>query len=86
MRATPCCTSVFRMSGTALPRAEDLGGSRVMGPVTSPTGLRVRHFKDPERNLIGVAGSCNDAHLSCGLGRGLEDRRGTQRRRFASGA
>ena len=52
-----------------------------MGPVTSPTGLRVRHFKDPERNLIGVAGSCNDAHLSCGLGRGLEDRRGTQRRR-----
>lgn len=40
----------------ALQRAESLGGSRVMGPVTSPNGLVVGHFKDPEGTLIGVAG------------------------------
>jgi hypothetical protein len=40
----------------ALQRAEDLGGTRVMGPATSPNGLRVGHFMDPEGSLIGVAG------------------------------
>jgi predicted enzyme related to lactoylglutathione lyase len=41
----------------ALQRAEDLGGTRIMGPVTSPNGLVVGHFKDPEGTLIGVAGT-----------------------------
>jgi len=40
----------------ALQRAESLGGRRVMGPVTSPNGLVVGHFQDPEGTLIGVAG------------------------------
>ena len=40
----------------ALQRAESLGGTRVMGPATSPNGLVVGHFKDPEGTLIGVAG------------------------------
>ena len=40
----------------ALQRAEELGGSRVMGPATSPSGLVVGHFTDPEGTLIGVAG------------------------------
>jgi predicted enzyme related to lactoylglutathione lyase len=40
----------------ALQRAESLGGTRVMGPVTSPSGLVVGHFTDPEGTLIGVAG------------------------------
>ena len=40
----------------ALQRAEELGGSRVMGPATSPNGLVVGHFKDPEGTLMGVAG------------------------------
>jgi uncharacterized protein len=40
----------------ALQRAEHLGGRRVMGPVTSPSGLVVGHFLDPEGTLIGVAG------------------------------
>lgn len=40
----------------ALQRAEELGGSRVMGPVTSPNGLVLGHFTDPEGNLMGVAG------------------------------
>jgi len=43
--------------GPALQRAEDLGGTRVMGPVTSPNGLVVGHFMDPEGALIGVAGT-----------------------------
>jgi predicted enzyme related to lactoylglutathione lyase len=43
--------------GAALQRAEELGGTRVMGPVTSPNGLVVGHFKDPEGSLIGVAGT-----------------------------
>jgi predicted enzyme related to lactoylglutathione lyase len=43
--------------GAALARAEELGGTRVMGPVTSPNGLVVGHFKDPEGTLIGVAGT-----------------------------
>jgi predicted enzyme related to lactoylglutathione lyase len=41
---------------TALQQAESLGGSRVMGPATSPNGLVVGHFTDPEGTLIGVAG------------------------------
>ncbi len=40
----------------ALHRAERLGGSRRMGPETSPSGLVVGHFSDPAGNLIGVAG------------------------------
>jgi predicted enzyme related to lactoylglutathione lyase len=40
----------------ALQRAESLGGTRVMGPATSPNGLVVGHFMDPEGTLIGVAG------------------------------
>jgi hypothetical protein len=40
----------------ALERAEELGGNRVMGPATSPNGLVVGHFRDPEGTLIGVAG------------------------------
>jgi predicted enzyme related to lactoylglutathione lyase len=40
----------------ALHRAEELGGTRTMGPATSPSGLVVGHFTDPEGNLVGVAG------------------------------
>ena len=40
----------------ALQRAEELGGTRVMGPATSPNGLVVGHFTDPEGSLVGVAG------------------------------
>jgi uncharacterized protein len=39
----------------ALAHAEQLGGVRTMGPQTSPTGLVVGHFTDPEGNLIGLA-------------------------------
>jgi predicted enzyme related to lactoylglutathione lyase len=41
----------------ALQRAEQLGGRRIMGPATSPSGLVVGHFTDPEGTLIGVAGA-----------------------------
>jgi hypothetical protein len=41
---------------TALQQAESLGGRRVMGPASSPNGLVVGHFTDPEGTLIGVAG------------------------------
>ncbi|HTW41566.1 MAG TPA: VOC family protein [Solirubrobacteraceae bacterium] len=40
---------------TALQRAEGLGGQRRMAPVTSPNGLVVGNFTDPEGNLIGLA-------------------------------
>jgi uncharacterized protein len=40
----------------ALQRAVELGGTRVMGPATSPNGLVVGHFRDPEGSLVGVAG------------------------------
>jgi uncharacterized protein len=41
----------------ALRKAEELGGTRRMGPETSPgRGLVVGHFTDPAGNLIGVAG------------------------------
>jgi hypothetical protein len=43
--------------GAALRRAEDLGGTRVMGPVKAPNGLVVGHFKDPEGTLTGAAGT-----------------------------
>jgi uncharacterized protein len=37
--------------------AEELGGRRVVGPVTAPNGLVIAHFTDPEGNLIGLAGA-----------------------------
>jgi predicted enzyme related to lactoylglutathione lyase len=40
----------------ALADAERLGGRRVMGPTTSPSGLVVGHFEDLEGNVVGVAG------------------------------
>ena len=40
----------------ALRRAQELGGTRIMGPATSPNGLVVGHFRDPEGTLVGVAG------------------------------
>jgi predicted enzyme related to lactoylglutathione lyase len=40
----------------ALQRAEALGGTRMMGPATSPNGLVIGHFTDLEGTLIGVAG------------------------------
>jgi predicted enzyme related to lactoylglutathione lyase len=43
--------------GAALRRAEELGGTRVMGPATSPNGLVVAHFSDPEGTVIGLAGT-----------------------------
>jgi predicted enzyme related to lactoylglutathione lyase len=42
--------------GAGLQRTESLGGTRVMGPATSPNGLVVGHFMDPEGTLIGVVG------------------------------
>jgi predicted enzyme related to lactoylglutathione lyase len=41
----------------ALSTAEELGGARVMGPETNPSGqLVVAHFRDPDGNLMGLAG------------------------------
>jgi predicted enzyme related to lactoylglutathione lyase len=41
----------------ALKKAEELGGTRLLGPVVKPGGgLVVGHFTDPEGNMIGVAG------------------------------
>jgi uncharacterized protein len=40
----------------ALRRAEELGGTKLLGPVTSPNRLVVGQFTDPEGTLIGVAG------------------------------
>lgn len=43
--------------GAALAKAESQGGQRVMGPVKNPGGhLVVAHFRDPEGNVIGLAG------------------------------
>ncbi len=43
--------------GAALRKAEQLGGTRVMGPDQAPgRELVVAHFTDPEGNLIGLAG------------------------------
>jgi len=42
--------------GAALDKAEQLGGTRRMGPERAPgTNLVVGHFTDPEGNLIGLA-------------------------------
>jgi uncharacterized protein len=41
----------------AFQRAEEPGGTRTMGPATSPGGLVVGRFTDPEGNLVGVAGA-----------------------------
>lgn len=41
----------------ALQKAEELGGTRRMGPRKNPgADLVIGHFTDPEGNLIGVAG------------------------------
>jgi uncharacterized protein len=41
----------------ALRRAEAAGGTRVLGPVARPDGgLVVGRFRDPEGNVLGVAG------------------------------
>jgi predicted enzyme related to lactoylglutathione lyase len=41
----------------ALSEAERLGGTRVLGPETNTGGdLVIGHFRDPEGNIIGVAG------------------------------
>ena len=43
--------------GAALLSAERLGGTRAMGPEKNPNGqLVVAHFRDPDGNLIGLAG------------------------------
>lgn len=40
----------------ALQKADDLGGTRLMGPETNPgTDLVIGHFTDPEGHLVGVA-------------------------------
>lgn len=41
----------------ALRKAEDLGGTRRMGPEGTPGVFMVGHFTDPEGHLIGVAGT-----------------------------
>jgi uncharacterized protein len=41
----------------ALRRAEELGGTRIMGPATSPNGLVAAHFGDPEGTVIGLGGT-----------------------------
>lgn len=41
----------------ALRRAEELGGTRRMGPEGTRGTLVVGHFTDPEGNLVGVAGA-----------------------------
>ena len=42
----------------ALARAEQLGGTRVLGPAHNPGGaVVVGHLSDPEGNLVGVAGT-----------------------------
>jgi uncharacterized protein len=41
----------------ALERAEDLGGTKVLGPARRPDGqLVIGQFTDPQGNLVGVAG------------------------------
>jgi uncharacterized protein len=39
----------------ALRKAEELGGTRRLGPVPAPSGLVIGQFTDPEGHLIGVA-------------------------------
>jgi hypothetical protein len=40
---------------SSLTRAEELGGTRLFGPATAPSGLVVGHFADPEGHLVGLA-------------------------------
>ncbi|WP_432496510.1 VOC family protein [Kineococcus gypseus] len=40
----------------AVQRAQRLGGTRVVGPETSPSGLVVAHVRDSAGNLVGLAG------------------------------
>jgi predicted enzyme related to lactoylglutathione lyase len=42
--------------GAALHEAERLGGTTVLGPDQSPSGLVIGHFTDPQGNRVGVAG------------------------------
>lgn len=39
----------------SLTRAEELGGTRLFGPATAPSGLVVGHFADPVGHLAGLA-------------------------------
>jgi predicted enzyme related to lactoylglutathione lyase len=41
--------------GAALRRAEELGGTRILGPASSPTGLVIGQFRDPEGVAVGLA-------------------------------
>ncbi len=45
---------------TALRKAEELGGKRVMGPARAGD-FAVGHFTDPEGNLVGVAGGVEES-------------------------
>ena len=38
----------------ALAKAENLGGSRMMGPETVTEGVEIGQFKDPEGHLVGL--------------------------------
>ena len=40
----------------ALATAEQLGGTRLMGPEPGPGDFAVGQFRDPEGNVVGVAG------------------------------
>jgi predicted enzyme related to lactoylglutathione lyase len=40
--------------GSALQKAESLGGTRVMDPMQVPDGPEIAQFKDPDGNLIGL--------------------------------
>jgi uncharacterized protein len=42
--------------GAALHDAENLGGTKVLGPDRAPSGLVIGHFTDPQGNRVGVAG------------------------------
>ena len=50
----------------ALQRAEYLGRHSGDGPATSPNGLVIGHFTDPEGTLIGVAGVARPSRLIFG--------------------
>jgi predicted enzyme related to lactoylglutathione lyase len=39
----------------ALAHAEELGGTRSLGPARAASGLVVGHFTDPEGNFVGLA-------------------------------
>jgi predicted enzyme related to lactoylglutathione lyase len=40
--------------GTALERAEELGGSRTLDPVSLPDARRMAVFTDPDGNTVGL--------------------------------